>query len=93
MAKCKNYETGAVCPAFYEVLDPGLVPTGRGWENKTIDGKDVVCCRPGTTIQKKKTMDRFCYYCTATPKAKKIGSKASWTGSTPKWCPLGRDPK
>ena len=93
MAKCKDYLTGDICPAFYEVKEPGLVPTGGGWQNKEIDGRDVICCRPGATIQKKKPMDQFCYYCTATPKAKKIGSKASWTGSTPKWCPLGRDPK
>lgn len=93
MAKCKNYKTGEVCPAFFEVREPGLVPTARGWENKTIDGKDVICCRPGTTIQKKKQMDQFCYFCTATPRAKKIGNKASWTGSTPKWCPVGRDPE
>lgn len=93
MAKCVDYETGRKCPAFYEVKEPGLVPTGRGWENKEIDGKDVICCRPGRTVQKKKPMDQYCYYCLATPKTKKIGSKASFTGSTPAWCPLGRDPE
>jgi hypothetical protein len=80
-----------ICPAFFEVKEKGLVPTGGGWSNHKIDGKNVICCRPGRTIQKKKTMDRFCYYCLATPKAKKIGSKASWTGRTPIWCPLGRE--
>lgn len=83
--KCIN------CPAFFEVKEDGLVPTGGGWTNHKIDDKNVICCRPGRTIQKKKPMDRFCYYCLATPKAKKIGSKASWTGRTPTWCPLGRE--
>ena len=82
---CRN------CPAFYEVKQEGLVPTGGGWQNVTVDGKDVILCRPGTTVQKKKTMERFCYYCLATTKAKKIGNKASWTGRTPTWCPLGRE--
>ncbi len=83
--KCKE------CPAFFEVIEDGLVPTGGGWNNKTIDGKNVICCRPGKTIQKKKFMEKFCFYCLATAKTKKIGHKASWTGRTPIWCPLGRD--
>ena len=37
-----------------------------------------------------KKMDQYCFYCTATPRLKKIGHKASWTGNTPKWCPEGR---
>lgn len=93
MAKCVDYKTGDRCPAFYEVKEPGLVPTGRGWENKVIDGKEVICCRPGTTAQKKKPMELYCFYCTATVKGRKIGNKASFTGSTPKWCPLGRGEK
>lgn len=91
MAKCKDYARGKTCPAFYEVKEAGLVPTGGGWRTQQIGGKEVVCCRPGTLPGKKKTMDQFCYYCTATPMGKKIGSKAGWTGSTPKWCPLGRE--
>ena len=79
------------CPAFFEVKEDGLVPTGGGWDNKTIDGKEVICCRPGKTVQKKKPMQQFCYYCLATVKAKKIGHKASWTGRTPTWCPIGRE--
>ena len=79
------------CPAFFEVKEEGLAPTGGGWSNKIIDGKDVICCRPGKTVQKKKHMERFCYYCLATNKSKKIGNKASWTGRTPIWCPLGRE--
>lgn len=79
------------CIAFFEVKEEGLIPTGAGWDTETIDGKRVIICRPGKTVQKKKTMDRFCYYCLATVKAKKIGHKASWTSRTPKWCPLGRD--
>lgn len=79
------------CPAFFEVKEDGLIPTGGGWQNVTIDGKDVILCRPGKTVQVKKHMDKYCYYCLASVKSKKIGSKASWTGRTPKWCPLGRE--
>ena len=93
MARCVDYKTGERCPAFYEVKTSGVIPTGGGWENRVIDGKDMICCRPGTTVQKKKPMDLYCYYCTATPRSKKIGSKASFSGSTPKWCPLGRGSK
>lgn len=42
----------------------------------------------GSSIKK---LQQFCYYCMGTPGIKKIGHKASWTGNTPKWCPLGRD--
>lgn len=38
-----------------------------------------------------KHLDRYCFYCLATARVKKIGHSASWPGSTPKWCPLGRD--
>lgn len=79
------------CPAFYEVKEEGLIPTGGGWDNKTIDGKDVILCRPSKTIQKKKPMEMFCFYCLATHRSKKIGHKASWTGRTPTWCPIGRE--
>lgn len=54
-------------------------------------GMDVICCRPGKTAQQKKPMQKFCFYCLATVKAKKVGHKASWTGRTPIWCPLGRE--
>ena len=76
------------CPAFYECTEDGLSPTGGGYKPKEINGEEVICCRPGTRLGAKRTMDRFCYYCLATPTGKKIGSKASWTGSTPRWCPL-----
>ena len=79
------------CLAFFEVKEEGLVPTAGGWDTKTIDGKRMNLCRPGKTIQQKKPMQRFCFYCLATVKAKKIGHKASWTGRTPTWCPLGRE--
>ena len=73
---CRN------CPAFFEVKQEGLVPTGGGWQNVTVDGKDVILCRPGTTVQKKKTMERFCYYCLATTKAKNTWlRKLSMSGS------------
>ncbi len=35
---------------------------------------------------KGKQLDTYCVYCTANGKARKIGSMASWTGLTPKWC-------
>lgn len=44
----------------------------------------------GTSL---KALDQYCFYCKATPGVKKIAGMASFTGSTPKWCPLGRDPK
>ena len=37
-----------------------------------------------------KTLQRFCLYCLSTPPIKKIGTVASWTGTTPPWCPKGR---
>lgn len=81
------------CPAFYEVYSEGRAATGGGWETKNIDGRNVICCRPGKARAGQKPMDRFCFYCLAMPRGKKIGSKASWTGRTPKWCPLGRERK
>lgn len=76
------------CPAFYECKEDGISATGGGFQTKEINGEDVVCVRPGTRLGIKRTMDRFCFYCLATPNGKKIGSKASWSGSTPRWCPL-----
>jgi hypothetical protein len=32
-------------------------------------------------------MDRFDFYCLATPNGKKIAKGADYTGLTPKWCP------
>lgn len=37
-----------------------------------------------------KRLEKYCAYCLGTPRVKKIGHIASWSGSTPKWCPLGR---
>lgn len=76
------------CPAFFEVEEEGLAAAAGGWEEKMIDGQEVLCCRPAKRISVKRTMDRFCYYCLAKPSGKKIGHKASWTGRTPTWCPL-----
>ena len=83
--KCKS------CPAFYEVKEKDIISTGCGWEDKVIDGKTVILCRPAKTTRKRKPMDQYCFYCLATVSAKKIANKASWTGRTPKWCPLGRE--
>lgn len=90
MAKCMDWREGYRCPALCEVKQENLYATGGGWEEKQIDGKQVVCCRPAEHISRKKPMDQYCFYCLATPMSKKIGSIASWPGSTPKWCPLGR---
>lgn len=79
------------CPAFYEVKDDNMVATAGGWEHLNIDGKQVLCCRPAPKFGAKRLMDQFCYYCRAMQMGKKIGHKASWTGRTPKWCPLGRE--
>jgi hypothetical protein len=49
------------------------------------DGETV---QVGTSI---KHLQRYCFYCMATPGVKKIGDVAGFTGRTPKWCPLGRD--
>lgn len=38
-----------------------------------------------------KHLEQHCFYCFNTPGIKKVGHAASWTGRTPKWCPLGRD--
>lgn len=38
-----------------------------------------------------KRLEQYCFYCMATPRIRKIGHMASWSGSTPKWCPKGRD--
>ena len=38
-----------------------------------------------------KKLEQYCFYCMATPRIRRIGHKASWSGSTPKWCPKGRE--
>lgn len=83
--KCKD------CPAFYEVTKDNMVATAGGWVHLNIDGKQVLCCRPALKLGSKRIMQRFCFYCRAMQMGKKIGSKASWTGRTPIWCPLGRE--
>ena len=52
------------------------------------------CSGPDEQVQagtSMKNLQQYCFYCMATPRVKKIGDLAGWTGSTPKWCPLGRD--
>ena len=51
-------------------------------------GEEGESIQVGTGLKK---LDQYCFYCTATPGIRKIGHLASWPGSTPKWCPLGRD--
>ena len=49
------------------------------------------CTEEGDIVQNSgKKLQRFCFYCLATPRIKKIGTVASWTGTTPPWCPKGR---
>ena len=81
------------CPAFYKCDDERVSATAGGWEEKTIDNQSVRCCRPAKSISAKRTMTQYCLYCLATATGKKIGHLASWTGRTPKWCPLGRELK
>lgn len=79
------------CPAFYKCETEGLTANGRGWIEKEIDGKNVPICRPGTIPNRKRTMQKYSFYCLAAVTGKKIGGFADWTGRTPKWCPLGRE--
>lgn len=88
MAECRK--NGVDCPCFYECVKDGLVPHGAGWETIEVDGKEVIRARPAEARGRKRTMERFCFYCLAKTTGKKIGNKASWTGTTPIWCPLGR---
>ena len=84
--KCKD------CPAFYECKDDFLNATAGGWaEKKLPEGGTVLCCRPAPVRGGGRRMQKFSFYCLATNMGKKIGSKASWTGRTPTWCPLGRE--
>lgn len=87
MAECMK--NGATCECFYECKQEGLAANGAGWETVNINGVRVVKARPGMA-RSKRTMEQFCFYCLAKPTGKKIANKASWTGTTPKWCPLGR---
>ena len=75
------------CPAFYKCERPDIVATAGGYEDKIIDGKKVVCCRPGQRWGKGKPMQQYAFYCTATGRAKKIAGKADYTGNVPVWCP------
>lgn len=88
MAECMK--NGVTCPCFYKCTQEGLQPSGRGWETIEVDGEKVVRARPGQSMNKKRTMQIFSFYCLAKPSGKKIGTVASWTGSTPPWCPRGR---
>ena len=87
MAECRK--NGVDCPCFYECEEEGLAANGVGWETVAVNGIRVVKARPGTA-RGKRVMERFAFYCLAKPTGKKIAHKASWTGTTPKWCPLGR---
>lgn len=49
------------------------------------------CTTDGDTVaSSRKVLQQYCFYCMATPRIKKIGTIASWTGFTPPWCPRGR---
>ena len=52
------------------------------------------CTAPDERVQaglSMKKLDQYCFYCLKMERVRKIGHAASWTGRTPKWCPLGRD--
>lgn len=39
----------------------------------------------------KKKLDRFCVYCMAEGRCRKIGHTAQWTGCSPTWCPKRKE--
>lgn len=82
--------TGWTAPVSTSASRMGWCPHGAGWETIEVDGKEVIRARPAEARGRKRTMERFCFYCLAKTTGKKIGNKASWTGTTPIWCPLGR---
>lgn len=52
------------------------------------------CSDPDEQVQagtSMKQLQQFCFYCFKTPRVKKIARISEFTGTTPKWCPLGRD--
>lgn len=98
MAQCINYKTRERCPAFHECETANEYITGRKSVEinaqsvpvrTTIIGDGTLSTNDGKEAAGK--LEQYCYYCMATKRGKKIGHKASWTGNTPKWCPLGRD--
>ena len=59
----------------------------------TSCGNCVEVKRDGMIVKNRK-LDAYCFYCVSdkfATGARKIGSKASWTGRTPKWCPVEED--
>ena len=89
----ENERRCLACPAFYKCDKEGMSATAGGWEEKKIDDKKVICCKPAGSVSTKRTMTQYGLYCLATATGKKICHLASWTGRTPKWCPLGREIK
>ena len=88
MAECMK--NGVTCPCFYKCQEEGLSANGGGWETITIKEQKVIRARPGRRPGNRRAMQQYSFYCLARPTGKKIGTMASWTGSTPPWCPLGR---
>lgn len=98
MAQCKNYKTGETCPAFHECDNANEYITGSksiSIKNRSVSVRTTIIGigKLGNNAGKEAggKLERYCFYCMATKRGKKIAHKASWTGSTPKWCPLGRD--
>ena len=75
------------CPAFYKCEKPDMAATAGGYEDKIIDGKKVICCRPASAWGRQRTMKQYSYYCLATEKGRMIAGMADYTGKVPKWCP------
>ena len=75
------------CPAFFRCSKPDLSATADGWEKISLDGKEMIFCRPGRTLVGKRVMKQYSFYCLATRHGKMIAGMADYTGNVPLWCP------
>ena len=75
------------CPAFYKCDRENIGATAGGWEEKTIDGRKVICCRPAPARGKGVPMKRYAFYCLATKRGKLIAHVHDYIGKVPLWCP------
>ena len=57
-------------------------------DDKDLEYLSKIKHRPGAAPD---TFNKYCYFCTATPRVKKLGHSATWAGyTTPPWCPEKR---
>ena len=75
------------CPAFYKCEKGNISSTAGGWEKKTVDSKELICCIPREAAGAFKAMKQYAFYCLATPKGHMIAGMADYTGKVPQWCP------